>query len=41
MRVVKGIYENGIVSVVETVSLKDKQEEVIVLIPYEGEATST
>ena len=40
MRVVKGIYENGIVSVMETVSLKDKQE-VIVLIPHKGEATAT
>ena len=32
MRVVKGIYENGVVSLMEKVSLKDKQE-ITVLIP--------
>ena len=39
MRVVKGIYENGLVSIMEAVALKDKQE-VTVLIPDEGEATA-
>ena len=39
MRAVKGIYENGAVTLVEPAPLKDKQE-VTVLIPDEGETAA-
>ena len=39
MRVVKGVYENGVVALLEPVPLEDKQE-VTVLIPNAGEATA-
>jgi len=38
MRAVKGIYQNGVVTLAQPTPLKDKQE-VTVLVPDEGEAT--
>jgi hypothetical protein len=38
MRTVKGIYQNGVVTLAQPAPLKDKQE-VTVLVPDEGEAT--
>jgi len=38
MRAVKGIYQNGVVTLAQPAPLKDKQE-VTVLVPDEGEAT--
>ena len=39
MRAVKGIYENGVISLLETVPLKD-QQEVTVLVPDDGDVTT-
>lgn len=39
MRAVKGVYENGVVTLSDGARLKDKQE-VTVLVPEEGEATA-
>ena len=36
MRVVKGVYENGVITLTELAPLKEKQE-VMVLIPEDGE----